>query len=159
LHTKADGGSALVHRIAFALLPLLAVAIAALTVSSSPSAEIVATQHESPDQLALPAPREPVSHTIRVTVSGPYDTIMRVSRAGAQSEVRLHGRPFEFEFTEKLVHVSSLGIAVLADSQDTVAEPLRCAITVDGVTVADDTATGPSSENGASVYCMIPHDV
>jgi hypothetical protein len=148
-----------VHRIAFALLSLLAVAIVALTVSSSTAAELVATQQESTDQLARPGPREPTPHTIRVTVSGPYDTIMRVSRAGTQTEVQLRGEPFEFEFTEKLVHVSSLGIAVLADSKDTSAAPLRCAITVDGVTVADDSATGPSGENGASVYCMIPREV
>lgn len=159
LYPKADGGSALVHRIAFALLSLLAVAIATLTVSSSTAAELVATQQESTDQRARPVPVKLVPHTIKVTVSGPYDTIMRVSRADAQTEVRLRGEPFEYEFTENLVHVSSLDIAVLADSEHTSAEPLRCAITVDGMIVADDSATGPPGENGASVYCMIPRDV
>lgn len=147
------------HRIAFALLSLLAVAIAALTISSSAPAEIVAAQQESADQRARPTPSQPLPHTIRVTVSGPYDTIMRVSRAGAQTEVRLRGQPFEFEFTEKLAYVSSLGIAVLAHSEDTSTEPLRCAITVDGTIVADETITGPADADGASVYCMVPRDV
>lgn len=149
-------GARPVQRIALASLSLMAVALAAVTVASSPPTEPVVTQGKSTEQ---PTPPVPSAHTVEVTVSGPYDTVMHVSRAGAQTEVELRGEPFEFEFTETLAHVGNLGITVRADSADPSGEPLRCAIKVDGVTVADDAQTGPGGNGAARVHCMIPLDI
>ncbi|SFA93607.1 hypothetical protein SAMN05216266_102314 [Amycolatopsis marina] len=149
-------GARPVQRIALASLSLIAVALATVTVASTPQTEPVAAQEKSTEQ---PVPAVPSKHTVEVTVSGPYDTVMHVSRAGAQTEVELQGEPFEFEFTETLAHVGSLGITVRADSADPSGEPLRCAIRVDGVTVADDAQTGTGKSGTARVHCMIPLDI
>lgn len=158
-------GARPVQRIALASLSVLAVALAAVTVSSSPPTESLATQGKPAELPARPQPQKAAVHHIKVTVSGPQDTVMRVSRAGAQTEVELRGEPFEFEFTEQLTHVGSLGItvsaisAISAISADAATEPLRCAITVDGRPVATDARTSPGEDGTARVHCMIPLDV
>ncbi|GAB3481010.1 hypothetical protein [Amycolatopsis cihanbeyliensis] len=103
----------------------------------------------APDPQAVPGP-----HTIHVTVSGPDDTVMRVARAGTQTQVELRGEPFEYEFTEERDRLGELGIAVYARS----ASPgqVHCGITVNGEVVAEQSAREPGADGFATVGCTIP---
>ncbi|WP_216215396.1 hypothetical protein [Amycolatopsis aidingensis] len=113
---------------------------------------------QAPPGSPPPAPDPAVAaagpHTIHVTASGPYDTVMRVARAGTQTQVELQGEPFEYEFTEESDRLGELGIAVYARS----ATPgvVHCAITVDGEVVAEQSVRRPGADGFATVGCTIP---
>lgn len=96
---------------------------------------------------------------IHITVSGPQDTLMRVVRAGTQSQVALQGEPFDFEFSEQAADIGDLGIAVFAKTDTPGDTPLQCSITVDGRTVAEESATKPGERGYAEVACSVPDAV
>ncbi|MDV6013695.1 hypothetical protein [Haloechinothrix sp. LS1_15] len=96
------------------------------------------------------------SYTVRVSVSGPDDTIMVVERDGQQSPVSLGGEPFDFEFTEDGTDPAELDIAVFAKTEDPTGGPVRCAISVDSETIVEDSATAADGNGLAEVGCTMP---
>ncbi|SFP00067.1 hypothetical protein SAMN05421810_101644 [Amycolatopsis arida] len=127
--------------------------------AAAPSHDTDRNQGSAPHQAPDPARHEPAPRTVHITVSGPHDTLMRVSRAGAATDVELRGEPFDFEFTEEHVEVGQLGISVFANSATPQEQPLRCAIRVDGVVVANDTAETVGGDGTAEVACTVPFSV
>lgn len=144
---------------------LLATTIFAGTGCSAPApqAEPVTanprTSASPPSQAPQRPAAAPVPQRVHIVVSGPYDTLMRVARAGTATQVALQGQPFDFTFTEHAASVSDLGIAVFAKTDSPGASPLSCKITVNGRTVAQETATGPGERGFAEVSCVIAASV
>lgn len=121
-----------------------------------------------PDTSPTPPPRAPVpgtsapaptsegeQHRVRVRVSGPHDTVLRVARGGYYTRVDLRGEPFDFSFTE-----SGGGgyrdISVWAGTEHPEQGPVRCAIEVDGKVVVRRSADRLDDEGRATVVCEIP---
>ncbi|ASR36488.1 hypothetical protein BAY61_17395 [Prauserella marina] len=111
--------------------------------------------------MAKPAERQPAQpHRIRITVSGPQDTLMRVSRGNSgTTQVALRGQPFDHAFVEPAGGTGYLGIKVAAASKDPTEQPVRCVITVDDVPVADQTAAVVDESGLAQVQCRVPTPV
>lgn len=111
--------------------------------------------HRSPD--ATPEAARP--HTVRVHVSGPDDTLMRVLRGGRGTQVALGGQPFDHSFTEPAGTDGYLGIRVAAASKQAGEPAVRCRITVDGAVVAQQRAAARDETGLAQVQCTVPRGV
>lgn len=131
-----------------ALLALAALATFTGTVSSQ-------AFDPAPRPVAAPAPA-PREHHVRVTVSGPPDTLMLVERGPARTPVELGGQPFDYAFVEPPGRTGYRSIAVFARSALPSPEPLRCRITVDGATVAAQSATRTDASGFAEIECRVP---
>ncbi|MGH3519519.1 MAG: hypothetical protein ACRDQ7_19285 [Haloechinothrix sp.] len=140
--------------------PLVVVTVAVLVSACTNQEPDVAPTPSPTTSSSVAEPDAPASvlgpHRIRITVSGPDDTVMRVARAGTQSEVALRGEPFDFEFTEKNARIGDLGIAVFAKTDTPSEGPLRCKITVNGKTVAEQSTAEPGERGYPEVACVIP---
>lgn len=130
--------------------------------TGTPEPGQAAPEAPSPTSPRATAPRPehpaqaPRPQRIHISVSGPQDTLMRVARAGTQSQVALQGQPFDFEFLEESAQVGDLGIAVFAKTETFGGEPLRCRITVNGTTVAKAATSKPGEKGYAEVECVVP---
>ncbi|MBB3051100.1 hypothetical protein FHS23_002123 [Prauserella isguenensis] len=111
--------------------------------------------HHSPD----PAPDTAGPHTVRIHVSGPDDTLMRVLRGDQGTQVALGGEPFDHSFTEPAGSDGHLGIRVAAASKQAGHPAVRCRITVDGDVVAQERATERDETGLAQVQCAVPRGV
>ncbi|MEU3274981.1 hypothetical protein ABZ639_29390 [Saccharomonospora sp. NPDC006951] len=111
--------------------------------------------------MAKPAERtQQQPHRIHILVTGPQDTLMRVSRGNSgTTQVALRGQPFDHAFVEPAGGTGYLGIKVAAASKDPSEQPVRCVITVDGVPVADQTAAVVDHSGLAQVQCRVPTPV
>lgn len=153
---------------------LATLAVAALTQGCGPrSAPAPPTTPGTPDPAVTSEPSEPSAtppaasgappaaapsgeqHTIRVTASGPHDTVLRVARGGYYTRVDLRGEPFDFTFTEP-EGGGYRDISVWAGTEHPEQAAVRCAIEVDGKVVARRSADRPDAEGKASVVCEIP---
>lgn len=122
---------------------------------AAPEAPSPTSTRTTPPRPDRPA-KAPRPQRIHISVSGPQDTLMRVARAGTQSQVALQGQPFDFEFIEETERVGDLGIAVFAKTETFVGEPLLCRITVNGTTVAKAATSKPGEKGYAEVECVVP---
>lgn len=111
--------------------------------------------HHSPDT----APDAAGPHTVRIHVSGPDDTLMRVLRDDQGTQVALGGEPFDHSFTEPAGSDGHLGIRVAAASKQAGRPAVQCRITVDGDVVARDRATERDETGLAQVQCAVPRGV
>ncbi|NIJ12275.1 hypothetical protein FHU38_002619 [Saccharomonospora amisosensis] len=109
----------------------------------------------APGTSAPSPPAEGEQHRVRVTVSGPHDTVMRVARGGYYTRVDLRGEPFDFTFTES-EGSGYRDISVWAGTEHPEQGAVRCAIEVDGKVVAQRATDRPDGEGKASVVCEIP---
>ncbi|MFF5989573.1 hypothetical protein [Prauserella flavalba] len=134
------------------LAVLIAVAVLAAGVASTAFAPVQRRPVAAPKR-AAPA------HEIRIVVSGPDDTLMRVARGSSGTQVALHGKPFDHSFTEPAGGDGYLGIRVAAASARPDGTPVRCAIRVDGVVVSEKSAVEPDDSGLAQVLCTIPRPV
>ncbi|MBB3664828.1 hypothetical protein FB384_003779 [Prauserella sediminis] len=105
-----------------------------------------------------PAPDIARPHTVRIHVSGPDDTLMRVLRGGHGTQVALGGEPFDHSFTEPAGSDGYLGIQVAAASKQADAA-VHCRITVDGDVVAQQRAASRDETGLAQVQCTVPRGV
>ncbi|PXY22345.1 hypothetical protein [Prauserella muralis] len=139
------------------LIALVAVAVLAAGVASRafppPHRAAAAPQHQHrPQQEDRGQP-----HRVDVTVTGPGDTLMRVARGDARTQVALGGKPFRHAFTEPAGGTSYLGIAVAAASRTPTADrPVTCEIRVNGRVVASQSARELDEHGVAQVLCTIP---
>ncbi|GAA1193875.1 hypothetical protein [Prauserella alba] len=118
--------------------------------------------HHPPSRTAdgpSPAPETARPHTVRILVSGPDDTLMRVLRGGRGSQVALGGEPFDHSFTEPPGSDGYLGIQVAAASRQADGPAVRCRITVDGDVVAQQRTASPDESGLAQVRCTVPRGV
>ncbi|EHR50993.1 hypothetical protein SacmaDRAFT_2753 [Saccharomonospora marina XMU15] len=138
-----------------AALALAAVAQACGTDSPPAAPSAPPPSASAPGTSAPPPPAEGERHRVRVTVSGPYDTVLRVARGGYYTRVDLRGEPFDFSFTES-EGSGYRDISVWAGTEHPEQGPVRCAIEVDGKVVAQRVADRPDGEGKASVVCEIP---
>lgn len=98
-------------------------------------------------------------HTVRIHVSGPDDTLMRVVRDRRGSDVALRGEPFDHSFTEPAGSDGYLGITVLAASKQAGRPAVTCSITINGVVVSEQRALKADGSGLAQVLCTVPRDV
>ncbi|GAA1245306.1 hypothetical protein GCM10009676_34010 [Prauserella halophila] len=127
---------------------------------ASPPAPSHADPHHSPAPTSSPEPTDTARpHTVRIHVSGPDDTLMRVVRDGRGSEVALGGEPFEHSFTEPADSEGHLGIQVAAASKQAGRPAVQCRITVDGAVVARQRAVTRDETGLAQVRCTVPRGV
>lgn len=98
-------------------------------------------------------------HTVRIHVSGPDDTLMRVVRDRRGSDVALRGEPFDHSFTEPAGSDGYLGITVLAASKQAGRPAVTCSITINGVVVSEQRALEADGSGLAQVLCTVPRDV
>ncbi|MBK1782849.1 hypothetical protein [Prauserella cavernicola] len=137
-----------------ALAILIAVALLA---TGSASAAFAPPQRRQAVAPPKRAPQQP--HEIRIMVSGPDDTLMRVARGGAKTQVALRGEPFEHAFTEPAGGNGHLGITVAAASAEPKGRAVTCEIRVDGAVVSRVTAKDKDASGFAQVLCTIPTPV
>ncbi|PXY30122.1 hypothetical protein DI005_05390 [Prauserella sp. PE36] len=134
------------------LAVLIAVAVLATGVASTAFAP-------AGRQPAAAPKRAPQAHEIRIMVSGPDDTLMRVARGASWTQVALRGKPFDHSFTEPAGGDGYLGIRVAAASARPDGTPVRCAIRVDGVVVSEKSAVERDESGLAQVLCTIPRPI
>ncbi|MFC4003479.1 hypothetical protein ACFS2C_16900 [Prauserella oleivorans] len=139
------------------LRAVLTALVAAMILATGVASTAIEPPRARPAAAAASRAEQP--HHIRIVVSGPPDTLMRVIRGRTGTDVALGGHTFDHAFVEPAGSKGYLGIKVLAASREPRGIPVRCRIVIDGKVVSSHAAARPDQTGLAQVLCTVPQGV